>query len=447
MSDYFPVITDCTRIEDFHRCPRRRWWQFEYLNQHRVEKDTGGVVSNGISMFLLTGIGVHAAMEHLGKLAIGKPPDWRLQDEEIREAARIAREVFFEELQTRYLLIGPKATDTAVEWTKQEQVNLVEGMVWMLGVYLLPSFTARFEILEAEEDAIEEVTMNVHLAYKPDAVMMDRMSGEFHTLSLKTAGAVDWYTDYNFERDLQGVTEPWCASKRLIRAGKISQPIAGAQMLHLIKGQRREEKLYQDGRKVTASPLIRGWKLPGPMKDEDQWAWDSKVEKFKRGGEAYEGRLGDAWKATSVWDPKDGYPGGVEGWVKALARGVIQPIERDPFQGCWYMPQAQMGRSPSLIERRLLQLSVQEREIAENSRRINYYLLSGVSIESERVQTALDVAFPMYTKGCEAMGGTCEYDSLCFGSEGQGVLEDKLQREFQPRRPHHKRLEGFGVGA
>lgn len=444
----FPIITDRTRVEDFHRCPRRRWWQFEYLNEFRIEKETGGVVSNGISMFLLTGIGVHQAMEVLGKEMLGKGADFRFTNEQIYQASQVAQTVYFDTLTKRGLLIGPKATPEAITWTGMEQWHLVEGLVWMLGTYLLPSFVTKYEVLEVEEDSIELIEptgLNVHLAYKPDAVLRDRDSGELFTLSLKTAGQTDWYTDYNFDRDLQGVTEPWCATRRLYRAGKIDRQISGAQMLYLIKGKRYEEKLFKDGRKVTYNPLIRGFKLPGPTQSEDQWAWSNTVEKMNKAGELYQGRLGDAWKAFSIWDPKDGYPGGVSAWVRALGQGRIEPAGQDPFASCWYMPQPQLGRDPSLIERRLLQLAVQEREIAANSRRINSYLLDGVSIEDSRVQTALDITFPMYTRGCEAMGGTCEYDSLCFGGGGAGVLQVKLQTDFQPREPHHQRLEAFAA--
>jgi hypothetical protein len=433
----FPIITDRSRIEDFQTCPRYRWWTYEFGNLGALDSDETGVVSNQISMYLLTGIGVHAGAELINREAAGKPGEWRASTDLIQRAVRAAHDAYWNELKYRGLQVGPKAGESpaAVEWIKQEQAALVEAQVWLYGIFLVPSLIEQYEILAVESDLLaqlEPAQFNVWLIGKPDCILRNRETGDVHALSLKTAGEISWYTDYNFTRDLQGVTESYIVDKNGY------EQVAGSQMLYLVKGRRYEDKAAGDGRKITYNPLISAFKLRGPTQSEDQWRWKNEFDKTDKEGRVYQGRLGKEWVRTPVWDPHDGFPGGVGAWIQYLMSGNAEP-GGDPFEGLWYMPQAQLFRDPELGRRRIRQIAIQERQVAQWSLAINRALEKGEDIESPKIQAALDYAFRQQTQSCERMGGTCDCDALCFGSGGEGQLAGKIGEFYQPRTSHHPR--------
>lgn len=411
--------TDRSRIESYQVCPRLRWWGYEW---GRTDEEIGGLEPELARLELEIGSGVHAGVAAL--LTYAKRHG--LTDPVIEDAVALGTAAFAVET-ARGIALPQSLTPEAVEFKRREGAAMVEGMVWLAGLRIVPAILERFEVLEVEREGWASLTPEIRFAYRPDALLRERETGDLYIWSLKTASEM---YEAEFKRSMQGLSEVWAREQDNLEHDHdfVDTPkrIMGVQMCYLLKGRKYEDKVR--GCKVHYSPLTRAFLRDDGLSHEWAWSYDVPKLNFKT-GEEYIGKLGANFKATPTWE----YRGGVSEWVKALHRGEIQPECGDPFAKVWATPEPYF-RSDLETVSWLRQVRVQEEAIVDNAAEV-------LQLEGLEREVALDELFPQeakWTRGCYLYPGVeCEMVPICLTP-----CDDPLSRGFRRRRANHPQEAG-----
>ncbi len=172
-------------IEEAWKCPRNG-----YLNQFHLGT---GIQRAPRPVWLDTGNAVHFG---LAQLIQGADPK-----DAIGEALR-----WFEEDSGQKLWLK--------EYTFLEQYLMVEALLWSFVLHSLEAFLSTYVVLWVEKEIIQEIPVaNSELAFdfvrtsRPDAICMDRTTGEVAIISWKTIDSPTEYRRRFYKHDLQGLME------------------------------------------------------------------------------------------------------------------------------------------------------------------------------------------------------------------------------------------------
>lgn len=415
-------FTDRTRCETFDACPRKRWWATEWMRDQQVQTPdnqlvhVGGLSPSIPSVEPEIGSAIHRISSWLLDEAIegrGLP-----EDDLARTMIRDGLADFRQEVSGGVRLAG-NPLDAGREFKLKESAALVEGFGWLMRLKVLPILLERFDVLEAEREGRSRLTPDIVFLSRPDALLRERESGDLYCWSLKVIKEV-WESDY--QRDIQSMSECWSRSNDM--DDPLPAPVVGVQMTYLLKGRSYENETL--GCKVHSCPITRGYRQTDGL--VENWAWSYDVPKIGKNGEAYTGKLGKGWGQAPTWE----FAGGIEGWVRALVNGDIQPEAGDPLDRMVLMPQPYF-RSDSDIRDWLEAAAEAEEHVVRWSEAANAVL----RLEDYRAwESLLNRKFPKRTRECfrYTRNYPCSFLPLCEGAQAR---LDPLAAGFRLRNPNH----------
>ncbi len=390
---------DRTRIIQYRRCPRSRYWMTEYQGI--------GIVPKALSIPLTTGTHVHAGADPLFRNAMAG------QELDIEAAVAVGLDGYWRDVTARGFDL--EENEVAAEVAK-EQAALTEALIRLMGMKVVPWLLADgYKILAVELECEWEIAPGLVMMGRPDAVMLHEPTEEIHLLSLKTKKSWDSRADKANSHDDQGISETVCfeadnkeAWEKYTELGFNGRKVQAVVMPHLLKGDRRKDKVT--GQYTQACPLIRGWRQEnrGETRHAHSYQWKDEfgTRKLAMNG-------GSKWESFNAWEQ----PGGVKWWMEQLATGTIQPEAGDPLAQSVMIP-TPYYRQEADIESWKEQVRQQEIEI------------------SCHLELPLDTVFPQYRHSCH-YPGDCSYLDLCYGPPQ--MAEDPMATErFMWRIPHHE---------
>lgn len=236
------------------------------------------------------------------------------------------------------------------EWMKEynfvEQTLLVEALLTAFNVYALKPFLERYTVLGVEEqitEALERDAFTLHRMSRPDAVVVDKRTGELSVISWKTIDNPTEARRKEFRKDLQGFTESWYTQQWL----KGKKRMIRKELLRILgegDDEMTPEAIKVMGQKIIAmadqpaqvdtvqtiflvkGPRVRLDKQTGDEEGEnDNYEWVNTLSEQ----EAYNG----AWRQDSFllypWVFQAGASGGIAANRRASSReelGAVNPL-------------------------------------------------------------------------------------------------------------------------
>jgi hypothetical protein len=439
---------DRTRVIVGQRCPRRRWWGYDWQGR--------GVSPTRVSLPLVVGRFTHEGLERILRLTHAEqaPPD-RTQ---VRGIVGDLRNEFQEFCETR----GVQLEDNEDEYLLFcEQSALVEGMLWAYWQYALPKLLEGFEILEVEKDEAHPFVKErayapaIHWQSRADALLKSKIEGGVYVLSYKTAKGWDRRKEGEAETDMQGISEGWAVEQRL------GHPISGVKMEHLIKGIRKPDSAK---RWTQYSLLIRGWQDRVGAADIDNLPDGKVTEAMLLGAGGGEGTKARYWtwkredengktkqlsakkvEPLEIWKLRIHDPMAVERWVDDLAAGRIQGpndpravadkrvVHEKPLEQQFVLPMPQF-RNQEEQDEWLLSVQHQEMEFQAGRTAITAALAEHDYAGANQL---LAMRYPKYTHSCN-YPGRCEFFEVCHrGAQSAAETDPIAAGDFRWREPHH----------
>lgn len=406
--------TSRTAIVTYQNCPRKRFLQF-HLNGTGIE-------SRKQAIPLIWGQGLHVGV---ASLLLGKDVDLAVVD---------ALEAYQEQCTDRDFDIDDLESQSFVY---REGQALIEGFIRAWTIERLADFLGTYEVLEIEKEGLwNEWTENVDLAYRPDALLRKRNTGQLYIFNLKSSYA---WTERELKAsryNVQGLSELAAVEHRLgewwevvkeerlmglempenplmppvgryLWERSIESPppkVAGIQDEIFIKGSRTKQK---DDTHIQSTFLAHPWLKSGITSADDEWAWQYY---FDRNGRRTS--LGSSYSRVNVWEHMT-----MKEWVEMLADRKVQ--DSNALSELFVTP-VPHARNAAELSEWLVQAQHQEKRIERQLRVLN----------SENI----DEFFPMYRHSCFSFQRTCPYAAICH---------DRLSPDcglYVPRVDHHEEI-------
>jgi hypothetical protein len=402
--------TDRSRILTYQRCPRSRYFEYEF-GGHGVRRKAQAIP-------LVTGKHVHAGLAALLMEAVKGPVPGEMYEFEIEAAVKVAHKEYDKELTERGLQLSETEQLTFVA---AEQRALIEALVRAWAIIGLPRLLQQFTIAivpavspEQDTPAVEtEIVFpfgpSGQFMSRPDAILQERESGDLYALSFKTAASLDKRREREALHDDQGISE------MLAVESLMGRKCSGVLYNFLIKGPRKE---YPDdsGQYVQWSPLIRYYKKDGlrPLETEyaAQYQWKDEFGNTRR--------LGKGWVRENAWD----HDGGVKWWVGWLAQNQPALLEEQ------IITPPVIYRNTHELQGWLRQRIYQERAVAASAHVVEALRVVG----REQFLPVLDEQFPQNRRSCD-WPGQCQFTEICHGPiDPMDPLSDS---GFEVRVPNH----------
>ena len=371
--------TDRSRVLSYQRCPRERFLAYHHLGTGLQKKSKGLPLQFGSAF-------------HEGTEELLLQDEGAAKGEHIELAVTRARKFLIEQFASKTISFDgetPDDTQKAMEYGQEEQMALAEGLLRGWFAYEGEQFLDTFEIVDVEQEGRANLSDDLVLMYRPDAVVREKTTGDHYVVSWKTAST---FTSRNLKQaktDMQSLSEVF----GVVQQREIS--IEGVLYKYAIKGQRRLDKY--DGLYKQGSHICYGWvKLDTLKTDFPEWSWSYEWEKEDGSGSS---RLGKGWQKKAIWRE---YPGGVKQWIEDLSKNQIFPRHIDALQAIF--PQSlPVERRKDEVESWVRQTVEQEQVI---QRKLEY-------IGTDPDIDDLDRAFPQYTHSCHSYSG-CSFIPVCW---------------------------------
>jgi len=430
------ILTDRTRTVEYQRCPRARFWHFEYAGR--------GIVPVKISLPLTVGICTHSGLACLlNGLTV--------------ETAVGTTLALFEELTLGQGL--EVEGNTVLEYAYAEQKALLEALIRGYHARHLPRLLKQYRVVDVEREETHPLVGDLFWMSRADALLQDRNTEDLEVLSWKTRARWDERELSAALHDMQGLSEAWGVEQRLGQLWRLSRATSGdpiadpnsgspdfnewlvsqpsppkiyaIHMEFLLKGDRRENE--ESGNWVQHSPLIRGYRRTNAGLADPDYAWSQywtcrephpmRKSRWYPTGRCEGGRkhrLGEDWEPFNVWE--DSAVGRVAGWIDLLKDGKVQPEAGDCLEAQVIVPPSFYRHQVDMDEWQH-QTAWQEQGIARFRN------------DPQEQLSRLSQNFPRYTHSCD-YPSKCPYQALCFGSNPpeRGELPDL----YDWRKPHHE---------
>ena len=174
-------LVDRSRYEAGFRCPRLR-----FLNYHAGPEGKGYQPKEG-KLPLLRGIWVH---EGLAKVCEVLQKGEEVTDDHIRMAASFAVTGYRKDAATAGVLtdVPPEHFD----FTVNEQITLIEGLIWAWSISMLPIFKSELEVVAVEQEEhfdLPIADLELRFMSRPDLLVRTK-TGAFEG----QIGLGDWKT-------------------------------------------------------------------------------------------------------------------------------------------------------------------------------------------------------------------------------------------------------------
>lgn len=362
-------------------------------------------------------------------------------DQIVYEAIQRARQGYMDSVEARGLVL---TAGEDLQFRMNEQLTLLEGLVWAWSRCFLPNFLQEWEIVEVEEEHVVTIGCTCGLG---DLV------GTAWDHDVRGCGGYGWMTRGDciarqkafphayayFERKTTSEANVnWEAQwqyRNQTKAGVLgAEQKYGVQIDQvfiegLIKGRRQSEWNPEEGKasgpKYQNSPLVYGWFRPAnpPLVPE---SWAASYYYIDEAGKRR--KLTGGYKRTGVWELGENY------WKVG---GTYSPVDYwTRWLGVDKLRESYRVIGP--IFRQQWQLDEWRRQTVAEERRVDAGLIAiyQAAEYGGDVQQAIDEHFPM-TRGSHCQnhfGDTCPFLSLCNREPG---WEDPTLLGFIPRRPHH----------
>ena len=403
-----PIITSRSAVSRYQQCPRLRWWQYEAPNGTA----TPGWERRAMSIPLSTGIYTHKGIEVLLRQVVA---GWA---QDVQEAVEQACSAYRDEVDQRGIAVE---ADSQAEDVIEEQRAHIEAMIRAWARVRLPRWLEQYEIIEVETEDRIELSDDVTLAVRADAVVRRKADDRMFVVNFKTVGNPDERWLRSWEVDMQLMTELLAAERR---HGKV---FGGVIIEGLVKGARvkvgHDLREVRDANKEVAgyidrSPLLYGFKTDAdPPLTPLQYQWESTTRKGW-----YKFRT---WKEDFVrYDislVKNCGMSSLEYWVNWLPEECLENL---------FVTVPPIMRNEGMIESKVNQIIAMERNVMKGTHMVN-----GTSLEPRGLYTlALDYSFPQNEHNC-VYPSKCQCYELCFES---GTAEDPGGSGlYQARKDHH----------
>lgn len=262
-------VYDRSRVVQDWKCPRSRYWGYEYEGR--------GLVSSTTSLELFMGTTIHDTLAALAQLTLaGKEID-------IDTLARGAYQQMFDHLSS-----GVENDFEAVEFAL-EQASLVEGLMRGFYKHTWPRLMAAYPTILFTEEEMEHEHDGLVFMSKPDLILANS-SGEAVYIEYKSTSSKreEWVNSWNTAVQLHSTIKAVESTKGLKLQSVIVQG--------LYKGYESYGK--------QSSPFCYAYKKAGnPPFTKDQIEYE-----FKAG-----------FRRSPTWE----LPGGVKGWVESMPESVL----------------------------------------------------------------------------------------------------------------------------
>lgn len=268
-------LVDRTRTVTDWKCPRARYWGYEYMGR--------GIVKSGTSLALFMGIIVHDAMAAIATYTKAGEP---VPIDVIADAARI-------EMRTNILDAAKGLIELGTLDYANEQAALTEGMIRGFYKHVWPRLMAKFKIIHVEtemeytlakSDDVEFVFMT-----KPDLIVEDE-GGELVYLEYKSTSSKKdkWIQSWDTAVQLH--------SSIMATEATIGRRPAYVQIVGLYKGYESYGK--------QSSPFCYAYKKAGnPPFTVDQVQYEYKA----------------GFRRFATWE----LPGGTKAWIDSMPEAVL----------------------------------------------------------------------------------------------------------------------------
>lgn len=371
-----PAEFDRSRAISYQTCPRKRYYEFHHLGKGLQRKSKG--------LPLVFGGAFHEGAEELLR---GR----------VEEAVQKAQSSLMTSFAEKGVAIETE-TDDALKYGVEEQLALVEGLTRAWGLARLPEFLSNFNVIEIEREGRANLTPDLTLLYRPDALVQDKLSGDHYIVSWKSTSSYGKRNIDSARVDMQSMSEVWG------RLNDSNPPpsIEGVLYIFATKGQRRLDKW--DNLFKQDSKLIYGWKRVKPLDEfEDGWSWTYSFAKEDGTGDT---NLGKGWKKQPIWRE---YPGGVKQWVQDLHESKIYPRHINALDEIF--PQSlPVERRKDEVERWRRQITAQEEQVSVMVAEMETYHSHLPNFEE-----SLDRFFPQFTHNCFTYNSPCAFLEVCHG--------------------------------
>ena len=392
------TLTDRSRIVCYHRCPRERYLCYHCNNT--------GIRLSKLSLPLTIGIATHKGVEGI------------LSSQDIIQAAIVATQkewldkIKVKEVIDNDILEGVLEDQLAIA---EEQKALIEALIWTYYYIQYSRLTQEYDIVAVEKEINWNLTDDITVMSRVDAILRSKDTGGLVVYSLKTASE---YNDYNAARnkyDDQGISELIAVER------EYKEPVEAVKMDYLIKGKRRSTKDKSTGlkRRYQDSFLVHPWKMDTGLTQDYaiKYSWLDEVGK--------EHRLGKNWQRCNIWE--DGFT--PKEWVEHLMNGEMEALENIVVTPPLYY------RNEEDVRDWLEQNTKQEEDIHENVKYLKHLDSSLPGPRESNVglyRTTLNKYFPYRRESCFQYGGFCDYVDICWN----GVKTTSSL--YEARTPHHE---------
>ncbi len=410
------IKTSRSHIEDYEKCPRKRYWRYEH-------DGTGLEVSDerGLKLDARIGTGVHDGIE------FGLSQGYDLTSTSAAVAASYGTTALYSKLRED----GIEAEDQPEQQQAdiKEAGELVGALTYAWLRLRLPTLLREGDILAIEKEM--DVTFpvgqdSVTLMTRPDIVWRRRSDGAVLIRNLKTVRVPRTIWREQWALDQQTLTEPLAVDAWLdgMGVGPDGQACAGVIIDGLVTGEVKEYPLGS-GKWYHNSPLIWAWVRNGDAPfGQDEWypryEWSCEQPHKMGNGRKCPGNKAHRLSGAHKKRVSEGYPGGILAWIDHLLEEDLHIVEEQIIE----LPP--IIRAPYSIER-------WKRQVLHRELDIKFY--GNIRSDDPEFDHHLDTHFPMHTASgnCLRPGKCMAYD-LCFGT----AATDPYAANYRPRRPHHK---------
>ena len=418
----FPIVVpfDRSRVEDDQKCPRLRFWRYEYNGI--------GLESTKLNQHLLFGGAVHDALRTI--LGWVSKNDTLPTDEVISIAVMAAQKDMRIAVRDRGLSLEVESIEqdsftgeftkvvSDVSWIVEQYCDLLEALVFGWCLIRLPKILDDYRIIEVENEKrllLHTHRSDVQLVFlsRADALLERRSDSSLVILNFKTTKeARKWWIE-------QWATDQQTISEVLPIEYERGQIVAGVLIEGLIKGQEYVEYPKGSGNKWHNSPLIWAWHKEGDGINPDEWR-----AKYDWVDEAGNKRtLGKGFSRVLV---SAAYPGGIRGWLHHL-----WTTEPNTLTGQFVSPPL-VSRSSNEITEWLTQIKHREVAIYETKELLN-------NAPDDAADVIMAESFPKHTGNARChFPSRCSCYELCWGSAGGDPIGSGL---YQIRQPNHPERE------
>jgi hypothetical protein len=263
-------LIDRTRTVTDWKCPRARFWGYEYLGR--------GLSKSGQALELFIGITIHDALAFIAKST-------QLGDQiDIDHLANAVHKQVYDELMPTDGVILPEAVEFA-----KEQATLNEGMIRGFYKHVWPRLMADYKIVAVEQEMEYALADDYVFMAKPDLIVEDK-DGELVYLEYKTTANKkdNWINSWETAVQLH--------SSIMATEQTLGRRPSYVRIVGLYKGYESYGK--------QSSPFCYAYKKSGnPPFTQDQVAYE-----FKAGFKRY-----PTWQLD----------GGVKAWINGMPENVL----------------------------------------------------------------------------------------------------------------------------